>query len=82
MFNERRASARGRETLAGVVRSGGGQGVSECVVRNRSATGAKLSVGKAGSLPQRFQLKIGSDGWREVTVRWRRGNDVGVSFDR
>jgi hypothetical protein len=33
------------------------------------------------AVPARFELRIGTDGaWRPALVRWRRDDQVGVSF--
>jgi hypothetical protein len=83
MFNERRSSERSRGPKSGLIRSGNGPGTMECVVRNHSARGAKLSFKDAAGVPQRFQLKLDAEReWRNATVKWRRGNEVGVSFER
>ena len=59
------------------------QGLVECVVRNLSSKGARLAFANVAAVPAKFQLKVGPSGdWRNATVRWRRGNEVGVSFDR
>lgn len=83
MFNERRVSDRHHALKGGLIRFNDGYGTMECAVRNLSARGAKLSFGDAVGVPNRFQLRVGTETvWRDVTVRWRRNNDVGVSYDR
>lgn len=82
IFNERRGSERLRAFKGGLIRFNDGYGTMNCLVRNLSARGARLSFGDAVGVPRKFQLKLGaSGGWRGVTVRWRRGSDVGISFD-
>lgn len=47
------------------------------------ARGAPLILSGTANVPQTFQLKLDTEReWRSVTVRWRRGEEVGVSFDR
>jgi hypothetical protein len=81
IFNERRAAERSRAIKGGLIRFD--RGTMECVVRNLSSRGARLSLADIAAVPGKFQIKIGPDGeWRNATARWRRGNEVGVSFDR
>jgi len=80
MFNERRAGERSRAVKGAMIQSERGR--MECVVRNLSPKGARLSFSDVSEVPAKFQLRVGTDGgWRNATARWRRGNEVGVSFD-
>ncbi len=80
MFNERRSGSRSRAVKGAVIRFD--RGLMECVVRNLSPKGARLAFADISAVPATFQLRIGTDGtWRNATARWRRGNEVGVSFD-
>jgi hypothetical protein len=55
--------------------------VIDCVVKDISATGARLRVPDAGAVPQQFELLIkGTGEYRPAHVRWRRKAEVGVSF--
>jgi hypothetical protein len=79
--SERRACGRPRSLKGGLLRFNRGYGTMECVVRNLSAGGARLVFGDAVAVPARFELRIGTDGaWRPALVRWRRDDQVGVSF--
>lgn len=81
IFNERRSGERSRAVKGAVIRSD--KGLLECVVRNLSSKGARLSFADVSAVPAKFQIKIGTEGgWRSATARWRRGSEVGVSFDR
>jgi hypothetical protein len=52
-----------------------------CVVRDISATGAKLGVSEKIKLPAGFHLLlVKAQSKRAVLVRWRRGDFVGVEF--
>lgn len=52
-----------------------------CVVRDLSATGARLRSDSSLSIPDRFELCIPLDGLEaECEVMWRRGEDIGVRF--
>jgi hypothetical protein len=80
-FNERRADGRPRSLKGGLLRFNRGYGTMECVVRDFSDAGARLVFGEAVAVPARFELRIGTDGaWRPALVRWRRDDQVGVSF--
>ena len=83
IFNERRRAERERGATNALVRFNPGNETTQCVARNLSARGARLAVSDAANVPQTFQLKLDTEReWRNVTVRWRRGDEVGVSFDR
>jgi hypothetical protein len=78
---EKRAEQRGRVLKGGTLSFNRGYGALECVVRNVSVHGAKLSFGETGAVPQQFSLRIGPDGeWRQAEVRWRGLTEVGVSL--
>ena len=52
-----------------------------CVVKDLSATGAKLNIPRRSTLPAQFQLLLlKAKTTRRVTVRWRRGDFTGVEF--
>jgi hypothetical protein len=79
--NEQRQEQRSRVLKGGTLSFNRGYGALECVVRNVSAHGAKLSFGETGAVPQQFSLRIGPDGeWRQAEVRWRGMTEVGVSL--
>jgi hypothetical protein len=53
----------------------------ECLVRNISQSGARLSVSPAVGLPQTFSLLIPQKGLsREARLIWRSETEVGVAF--
>ncbi len=50
--------------------------------RDISDTGAKLRVAKGLAVPHHFDLLIEVDGLEApCTVAWKRGEDIGVTFD-
>ena len=52
-----------------------------CMVRDVSATGARLRVDTSVSAPDTFELIIESDGLEaSAEVVWRRANELGVRF--
>ena len=81
-FNERRVVERRRAFLGGVLRFNGGDGALECVVKNFSAGGARLSFGEAMAVPPRFDFRIGQDGgWYPAAIKWRKGNEIGIGYE-
>jgi hypothetical protein len=78
---ERRVAPRLKTLLSG--RCVHEAGSYDCSVLNVSLSGARLSFGSAVALPDRFTLHISGKGNSQVaTVAWRRGLEVGVSFDQ
>ncbi len=78
---ERRVAPRLKTLLSG--RCVHEAGSYDCSVLNVSLSGARLSFGSAVALPDRFTLHISGKGNAQaVTVAWRRGLEVGVSFDQ
>ena len=57
----------------------GGRTDIECVVRDVSSTGARISFGNAAFLPKTFSLRFGGED-HKVTVKWQRGLEAGVRF--
>ena len=52
-----------------------------CVIRDLSATGAKLEVPALIKLPQAFNLMLlKTNSSRHVLLKWRRGDYAGVQF--
>jgi hypothetical protein len=55
----------------------------ECTVTNLSQGGARLSLGRLLDVPDEFRLSIDKSGLKRLCkVAWRRGNEVGVAFQR
>jgi hypothetical protein len=56
---------------------------ASCIVRDLSASGAKIEVPSSVDLPQEFNLMLAeAKTSRHVHLRWRAGNFAGVEFDR
>jgi hypothetical protein len=54
-----------------------------CVIRDLSATGARIEVPSSVHLPDEFNLLLAeAKSSRHVHLRWRRGDFAGVEFDR
>jgi hypothetical protein len=82
VFVDRRSGSRRRVLKGGRLTFNKGFGAFECVVRNQSEGGARLSFGDTSAVPGNFNLLIaGEDVLRPATVRWREMTAMGVSFD-
>lgn len=54
----------------------------DCIVRNASRTGAKLTVKDPRKLPDHFNLSIPCKGETyRARIKWREANQVGVEFE-
>lgn len=62
----------------------GGFAARQCVVRDISTTGAKITLEGANTLPARLRLAFARDArtGRNCQVVWRRGNSAGIKFVR
>jgi hypothetical protein len=80
-YAERRSQPRHRVLKGAIIRFNKGYGAFECVVRNLSENGAKLTFGETSAVPVAFELKTaGDEQIHEARVRWRSPDSVGVSF--
>ena len=79
---ERRDGVRPRSLIAATIVYNNGQSTLNCVIRNFSETGAKLSVPAGIALPDRFDLIVPQKNktYRAI-MEWQRGDEVGVSLD-
>jgi hypothetical protein len=81
VFAERRAGQRRRVLKGAVMTFNKGYSAFECVVRNQSGSGAKLSLGETFALPNRFRLAItGEDDGHMAEVVWRSLSEMGVRY--
>ena len=79
---ERRTALRSRVLKGATLTFNRGYGAFECLVRNVSERGAKLSFGETSAVPGAFDLIIrGDSAARFAHVRWRTLTDLGVEFD-
>lgn len=78
---ERRGGRRRRIFKGARIVFNGGFSSFSCTVRNLSDTGALLSFGDPLGIPAHFELELEPGRRRAVTVRWRSGGLMGVSFD-
>lgn len=78
---ERRAAHRQRVLKGATLYFNKGFSAFECVVRNLSDGGARLSLAETFGLPNAFNLLIaGENTARVAQVVWRRRDAIGVSF--
>lgn len=78
---EHRAAPRLRSLLKGQVIFNNKQSSVDCVVRDISATGARLAISHHHVLPDRFELYVPlKEKIFPVQVRWRADEDLGVMF--
>nr|WP_147048309.1 PilZ domain-containing protein [Methylobacterium gnaphalii] len=82
MSMEQRQNVRMRTFLRGRIVYNGGASSMDCLIRDLSPTGARLELSETSPLPEVFDLYIqNKDQTFRSTMRWRRDNGVGVTFD-
>lgn len=82
MSIDQRRTVRMRTFLKGKVVFNNGCSTMDCLVRDMSGTGARLELSETTTLPEVFDLYIqNKDQTYRSTLRWRRANGVGVTFD-
>jgi hypothetical protein len=78
---EGRVARRQRVLKQGKILLPNNLSVIDCIIRDVSATGAKLLCGDPTAVPNEFRLVVLADGtMRDVKVAWRRPDQVGVHF--
>lgn len=82
MLSEHRSEARQRVFLKGRISFNNGASSMDCLVRDLSTAGARLALTETATLPDVFDLYIPQkDRSFRSTLRWRRDDGVGVTFD-
>ena len=80
-MNERRTASRQKSFLRGSIQFNNRRTVIDCLVRDISASGARLIFSDSVSVPNVVELYIPQ---KEQTLRahvqWRRGEELGVAF--
>ena len=77
-----RVAPRVRTLIAARIAFNNGQSTLDCLIRNLSDTGAKLTFSAVVTLPDCFGLMIPQKGvTRRVRVVWRRDREIGVRFE-
>ena len=80
VFPERRAELRRRVLKGATVSFNSGYSSFECVVRNRSEGGARLSLAETFALPKHFWLTVAGERPARAEIRWSSMTAVGVEF--
>jgi hypothetical protein len=80
-MQERRKLARNRTFLGGVIAFNHRKSTMDCLVRNISAGGAKISLTNTATIPDKFDLTIKQKG-RALLARivWRKADEAGIVF--
>ena len=82
MPNIDRSQARLRSILGARIVFANGRSSMDCLIRDISPTGARLELSGASTIPERFTLLVPQKGKTfEATIKWRRGDEVGVVFE-
>jgi hypothetical protein len=78
-MSERRKTDRRRCYIGGYIEHAGAQ--VECLLRNRTAIGARLELSGPWPLPRRFQLNLPNrQEAYSASVAWRSGRSLGVAL--
>jgi hypothetical protein len=81
-MNERRSRARQRSFLQGRIYFNNRRSSLDCVIRDFSDQGAKLTVSDSVALPEVVELYIPhKDETYRAKVQWRTGFELGVAFN-
>jgi PilZ domain len=79
--DERRSDQRHRVLKGGTLYFNKGYSSLECVIRDLSATGARIQMGETFGVPTRFTMSISGETTRiEASLRWRTSRNIGLSF--
>jgi hypothetical protein len=81
-MSDNRYALRSRTFLKAEIDLNGGLSTLGCIVKDLSETGARILVSEGIALPETFRIHLTKpDRWVQATVRWRRGEYIGVHFD-
>lgn len=80
VFAERRSEVRRRVLKSAILSFNKGFSSFECIVRNLSEHGARLSLGETFALPSSFSIRFDDAPPRAAKVRWRTESALGVAF--
>jgi hypothetical protein len=83
-MTEKRKEQRSRTLFSAKILLPGRHAVIDCVVRDLSASGARIKVDEVAIVPVEFDLVIAApSGERRQRCRviWRRPTEIGVAFD-
>jgi hypothetical protein len=82
MDDERRTASRQRSFLRGRMFFNNRTSSIDCLIRDVSATGAKLVFSETAAIPDVVDLYLPQkDQWLRAHVQWRSGGEIGVAFE-
>ena len=80
-MNDRRRTARNRTLFAGSVAFHPSMPTTDCLVRNLSPVGAKITFAGAAAVPDKFDLTLDRDERTfQARMIWRTAKEAGVAF--
>lgn len=80
-MQDQRGAHRSRTFLKADIDINGGLSALSCIIKDLSDTGARIVVSDGVVLPETFRLHLPKpDRWVSASIRWRRGEFVGVHF--
>jgi hypothetical protein len=80
-MSEHRSEIRQRTFLKGRILFNKGASSMDCLVRDMSATGARLALSETSTLPESFDLYIPQkDRTYRANLCWRRADGIGITF--
>jgi len=84
LLSSKKRESRKSLSQPGWITLEGGFAARQCVVKDLSTTGAKVTIDDPNSLPAKLRLAFSRDArtGRRCEVVWRRGKSVGVKFVR
>lgn len=77
---ERRQKPRLRALKAGRAILPGGHSTFDCMIRNLSPIGAKVSFESTVDIPGEFRLRFEDGTTHDCSVKWRNPRELGVEF--
>jgi hypothetical protein len=80
-MKERRALVRHKTLIKGRIYFNNRLSSMDCIVRDLTASGARLEFSENVTLPSAFELYIPNrDEYFHARVEWRKGNNLGISL--
>ncbi|WP_019904357.1 PilZ domain-containing protein [Methylobacterium sp. 77] len=80
-MSDNRREPRQRTFLKGRIIFNNGASSMDCLVRDMSATGARLALSETATLPEVFELFIPQkERTYKASLRWRRTDGIGIAF--
>lgn len=77
---ERRHQPRLRALKAGRAILAGGYSTFDCMIRNLSPVGAKVTFETTADIPPHFRLRFDDGTTHDCAVKWRKERELGVEF--